>query len=289
MRKAAGKECLIVFDFIDNANMFNSPYSAHKLFKLKEYRPGGFVIAPSGMEDLVLSGEKPQVLLDTPLSVNDYEIIDLFNWQEEIKNMVSEKEFVRMVDVQSGAVDARIKDGRIVPDLIVPVGINIKFNYFHKDTIVKYARQFGWEIITCDNIKQVFISKISKMDMTYLYKPVLLKAMLHHADEKGKVNVGHMVKYMMNFYEQRREDGLSVEKKNSIYCKPNLTAKEVERNIFANPFNQFEEMGFVRRTKDLDVVEFNYKIYKSLTDEDKQWIIDVCDIKIAEYYTKRIN
>jgi superfamily II DNA or RNA helicase len=289
MRKAEGKECLIVFDFIDNANMFNAPYTIHKLINIKEYRPGGFIIAPGNSEDSVMRGERPEILLDTPLNVFDYELLDLFNWQDEIKDMVSEKEFVRMVDIQSGAIDARIKEGRIVPDLVVPIGVNRKFNYFYKKTVLKYADEFGWDIITSENIKQKFFSKISKMDMAYSYKPVLLKAMLSHTNEKGKVKVQHMVKYMINFYDQRRTDGLPVEKKNSIYCKPEFTEKEVEKNIFANPFNQFEEMGFVKRTKDLDVVEFNNKIYKSLTDKDKDWIIEVCDSKIEEYYAKRVN
>jgi hypothetical protein len=48
-------------------------------------------------------------------------------------------------------------------------------------------------------------------------------------------------------------------------------------------------MGFVQRTNDLDVVEFNNKIYKSLTDKDKDWIIEVCDSKIEEYYAKRVG
>ncbi len=40
MRKCEGKEYLMVFDFIDNANMFNAPYSIHRLLNIREYRPG---------------------------------------------------------------------------------------------------------------------------------------------------------------------------------------------------------------------------------------------------------
>ena len=36
-----------------------------------------------------------------PIDVDDYEIIDLFNWQNSVKDMISQIEFVRMVDVQS--------------------------------------------------------------------------------------------------------------------------------------------------------------------------------------------
>lgn len=44
MRKYEGKECLIVFDFVDNANLFNMPYSLHRILNIREYRPGQYVI-----------------------------------------------------------------------------------------------------------------------------------------------------------------------------------------------------------------------------------------------------
>lgn len=43
MRTCQGKDCLVVFDFVDNANMFNSPYSMHRMFNISSYRPGGLV------------------------------------------------------------------------------------------------------------------------------------------------------------------------------------------------------------------------------------------------------
>ncbi len=56
-----------------------------------------------------------------PIDVDDYEIIDLFNWQNSVKDMISQIEFVRMVDVQSETVDRYIKDGKIKPDLSVKI------------------------------------------------------------------------------------------------------------------------------------------------------------------------
>ena len=46
MRLYPGKESLMVFDFVDNASQYNMPQSLHRLFKLKEYRPGEKVVAP---------------------------------------------------------------------------------------------------------------------------------------------------------------------------------------------------------------------------------------------------
>ena len=44
MRKSEGKDHLMVFDFVDNANLFNMPYSMHRLLNLSEYHPGGLVL-----------------------------------------------------------------------------------------------------------------------------------------------------------------------------------------------------------------------------------------------------
>jgi len=291
MRKCEGKEYLMVFDFIDNANMFNMPYSIHRLLNLKEYRPGQLVLAPQKqMEldwDLLARGEKPEVLLDFPVNVADYELIDLFNWQEEVKNMISQLEFVRMVDVQSETIEKYIREGKIKPDLEVPVGDKLSFKYFKEETVKKYASEYGWDLITPANMKVKFMDMVKVMDMSFSYKPVLLKAMFDHVDENGRVRVEDIVDYFIDFYSERKSKGLVVEKKSSIFCKENYTRKEVERNIFANPFKRFEDMRFMKRCREIEYVEFNRHVFRRLTKEDIEWIKEHCDKKLEEYYSRR--
>ncbi|WP_178140749.1 hypothetical protein [Clostridium amylolyticum] len=62
------------------------------------------------------------------------------------------------------------------------------------------------------------------------------------------------------------------------------TRKEVEKNIFANPFKRFEDMRFMKRSKELEYVEFNKNIWKKLSAEEKIWIEEWCDKKLEEYY-----
>ncbi len=116
----------MVFDFIDNDNLFNMPYSIHRLFNIKDYRPGELVLAPQRQiefdRDLLDREEKPEVYLDFPVDVSDYELIDLFNWQDEAGEMISQLEFVRMVDVQAETIERYIRDGKLLPDLEVPLG-----------------------------------------------------------------------------------------------------------------------------------------------------------------------
>lgn len=88
------------------------------------------------------------------------------------------------------------------------------------------------------------------------------------------------------FYADRRAKGLPVEKANSIYCRPDATDKEIERNILSNPFKRFEDMQMMRHTKTLGIVEVDSTVWKKLTDVEKEEIRAICTEKLAAYYQR---
>lgn len=289
-RKCEGKTDLLVFDFVDNANMFNQPYSLHRVLDIAQYRPLEYVLAPDSMRkldaDLLYRGEKPDVWLDFPVSVDDFEAIDLFNWQNAVNDMLSQIEFVRRVDVQSETVDKYVREGKIVPDLAVPIGDKRFFNYYTEESLRSIAGRFGWDLITDDNIVEKFMRFIETMDMSFSYKPVLVKAMLEYTDSDGRVRMDDIVDYFIEFYEERKGRGLEAEKDSSIYQKGDFTRKDVEKNILANPFKRFADMRFFRRCKDISMVEINPLIFKRLTQTSKQQIVNICDRALAQYYAR---
>jgi hypothetical protein len=262
------------------------------MFNIKEYKTGEYVVASHKQfqldRDLIARGEKPAAFLDFPVDVADYELIDLFNWQDEVKGMISQLEFVRMVDVQTETIERYIREGKIAADLEVPFGEKRSFKYFREATVEKYAKQYSWDIITAANMKDKFMDMVRTMDMSFSYKPVLLKAMLEHVDENGRVLVADIVNYFRGFYCSRKDKGLVVEKKQSLYCKDGYSNKDVERNIFMNPFKRFEDMRFMSRCRDIEYVEFNRHVWKKLSGEEKVWIVGRCDEKLEEYYRKRV-
>ena len=150
--------------------------------------------------------------------------------------MISQLAFVRMVDVQTETIERYIRDGKLAADLEVPLGDNRSFKYLKEETVKKYAKQYGWDLITPANMKDKFMDMVKTMDMSSSYKPVLIKAMLEHIDENGRVLVEDIVNYFLAFYSARKEEGLVVEKKQSLFCKVGYSNKDVERNIFMNPF-----------------------------------------------------
>lgn len=290
MRLFAGKDSLMVFDFVDNASQYNMPQSLHRLFKLKEYKPGQLAVAPGAQKaaeaELYARGEKPEALIDWPVDATDYELVDIFNWQEEAAGMVSQMEFVRRVDVQAETIERYVREGKLVPDLVVPMNEHRTFKYFKEETLEKYAQQYGWTLIDDSNRKDMFMDMIQQMDMSYSYKPVLMKAVLLYADEKGRVKLDDIVAYFRSYYEGRRAAGLPVEKQNSIFAKGGYTDKEAARNILANPFKRFEDMQMLRHTKTLGIVQVDEAVWKKLSNDEKAEIERICDQKLSEYYAR---
>ena len=289
-RRCPGKEDLLVVDFVDNANMFNMPYSLHRVLDIAKYQPMAYVLAPENKrkldQDMLFQGEKPEAWLDVPIDVSDYEIIDLFNWQNSVKDMISQIEFVRMVDVQSETVERYIKDGKVKPDLSIPFGDKRMFHYFREESIRNIAKQYGWALITPQNMADKFMKFIETMDMSYSYKPVLLKAIYEYMDSSGRVALPDVVDYFIDFYEDRKAHGMIAEKSTSIYQKGGYTRKDVEKNILSNPFKRFEDMRFLMRCKDVETVEVNPIIFRKLTREDWLHIVNVCDKSLEKYYLR---
>ena len=209
--------------------------------------------------------------------------IDLFNWQNSVKDMISQIEFVRMVDVQSETVDRYIKDGKIKPDFSVPFGDKRMFHYFREESVRNIAKQYGWDLITPQNMADKFMKFIETMDMSFSYKPVLLKAIYEYMDSNGRVALPDVVDYFIDFYEDRKSHGMIAEKPNSIYQKGGYTKKDVEKNILSNPFKRFEDMRFLMHCKDVETVEVNPIIFRKLTREDWLHIVDVCDKSLEKY------
>lgn len=290
MRLAENKEGLMVFDFVDNANQYNMPYSMHRLFQLKSYKAGKLVLGKKEQkiadEALYAKGEKPDAIIDYPVDVTDYEAVDIFNWQEEAAGMISQMEFIRRVDVQAETVEKYIRDGQIIPDLIVPMSEHRTFKYFKEETLASTVDKFGWKLINDDNRKELFLEMVRQMDMSYSYKPVLIKAVFQSADSKGRVKLDDIVAYFKAFYENRRNNGLTVEKQNSIFAKGGYTDKDAQRNILSNPFKRFEDMQMLRHTKTLGIVEVEPTVWKNLSNEEKAEILEVCNRKLDGYFSK---
>jgi hypothetical protein len=49
----------------------------------------------------------------------------------------------------------------------VPVSEHRSFKFFQKATVEKYAKEYGWTLITKANMKEIFLQMVSTMTMSY--------------------------------------------------------------------------------------------------------------------------
>lgn len=290
VRRHEGKESLLIFDFVDNSNLWNAPYSLHRLLNMANYRPFEYVLAPDHLcqrdADIWRRGERPEALIGLPVFAMDYEQIDLFNWHEIAQNMLSEMEFVRRVNVQSETVSRYINEGLIKPDLAVPLSESRVMRYFKPETISHYADEFGWVLITPANIKSMFMDFIRRMDMAYSYKPVLLLAIFSHLTDSGHAPIDAVTRHVIQFYDDRHASGMLPEKPNSLFARRMVSEKDARSLILRNPFKRFADMRFISYSRDLEHLTLDRDIFKKLTQDDVVIIREICEQKITEYYNR---
>lgn len=182
-RKVHGKEALLVFDFIDNSARHNHSINLHRLLKIKEYRTGRLVLAPAEQineeQRRLQFGEKVETVLPHNIFTRDYELVDLFNWQEEIKNMMSLHELAIELYVDDATARRWVDEGRIQPgpDLELPMG-RATNRYFLRERLEEIRRELGIKEREPGRIHEEFLNFVRHGAMSASYKPVMLKGML---------------------------------------------------------------------------------------------------------------
>ena len=288
MRTHQGKDFLMVFDFVDSANMFNCPYSIHRLLNIGHYVPGGLVLGKKHDiewdNDMFRKGDKPTVLIDYPIHVIDYEVIDIFDCQDKAHQMYSQMELTRRVSAQEETISRYIKENKIVPDMNVPISEHKILHYFHKKRVKEYCQKFGWTEITSANRKQLFLDFCKEMQMSYSYKPVFIMSFLSCMNERGEAVLSEVAEAFAWYYEDRVKQGLPAEKRNCIFTKGGYTAKDIERLILSMPFKRFEGMGYMRHSKYLGILQIDKSIMKTLDDNDISDILTYCTNALDRYW-----
>jgi superfamily II DNA or RNA helicase len=289
-RKAVGKECLIVFDFVDNSSRYNQALSAHRVLGKSTYRPGGLLLAPKDLldaEDEALArGERPTTVLEIGVWAKDYEPIDVFNWQQEIVNMISVPDLERELCVAEGRVRAAVERGQLKPDHVVQLG-DRTYVYFHRDRIEEVRVAVGAPKLEEHSIRDRFLEFIEAMDMALSYKPVMLLALLETADEQGRAKASEVAWRFQQFYKDRRAAGLVVERPGSRKVPVDeLDEIAVQRLMLGMPFEKFERRQFLRYDSDLAYIRFDPRLWRQLGPNDREQIRRLCRQSIERYYER---
>jgi superfamily II DNA or RNA helicase len=289
-RKAPGKAELIVFDFVDNASRYNQPLSAHRVLGKSNYRRGGLLLAPPAMlaaeEEALARGERPTTVLEIGLWAKDYEPIDVFNWQQEIADMVSLPDLERELGVAEGRLRNAVERGQVSPDHPVQLGERT-YLYFHRDRIEEVRVTIGAPKLEEHSLKDRFLAFITEMDMNMSYKPVMLLALLGAVDEDGRAKLSEVVGRFQQFYRDRRAAGLVVERPGARReAVDELDEASITRLMLGKPFEKFERRRFLRYDRDLAYVRFEPRLWRQLDTNDREQIAAACRASIESYYER---
>ncbi len=289
-RKAAGKESLLVFDFVDNPGRYNAGLSLHRLTKTKHYRKGALVLAPDDQiteeQSLFEQGHKPEIVLNLGLWAEGYEEIDLFDWQSAAQDMLSLTQMEARLAVAEGFLRRKIQAGELAPDHVLEIG-NRTYYYFRKDSDEAIRRQFEIEAVTAQNIRELFFRFCDQMDMSASYKPVLLLCLLDTVNEQGRVPIATLTEAFRDFYERRKAAGLVVEKANMRMARvADLDSTDIQQLILQMPFRKFSQRGYLDYGRDVSDVRFEPKLWRRLSAEDRARLREIAHTHMRHYFEK---
>jgi superfamily II DNA or RNA helicase len=289
-RKAPGKECLVVIDFVDNALKYNQSLNLNRALGISNYRPGGLLIAPKILMDAddaaFQRGDRPTTVIDIGVWAKDFQEVDLFNWQEAAAGMLTAGELEVELAASDGLVRRAIERGDIKPDHTVALGERTYY-YFRKDRNEEIRESLGLPKVTEESARDRFIKFAGEMDMSASYKPVFLLALLDTVDAAGRASISNVAASFRAFYGDRLAAGLTVEREKARMA--NVTAlndSDVQRVMLEMPFEKFERRKFLRYDRDLAFIRFEPSLWKQLSSDDWTRTRSICTESIAAYYQR---
>jgi hypothetical protein len=222
------------------------------------------------------------------LWARDYQEIDVFNWQEAVKDMVSSAELEVQLATTEGKVRSAVERGAITPDHTLVLGERTYY-YFQQDRAEEVRERLGLPQVTDESIRTLFLGFVNRMDMATSYKPVMLKAILDHVDDHGKARIDDVVQSFLSFYRQRHQRGLPVERPTAKMSKADQLSKDEARIVMLTmPFEKFERRKYLQYDKgDLAFLRFSPALWRQLTADDLGAIQKACDDAITAYYEQQ--
>jgi superfamily II DNA or RNA helicase len=290
-RKAPGKECLVVFDFVDNATRYNQSLSLHRVLGLNRYQPGAFVVAPPDLlvkdADALARNEPPTQVLPVELWARGFQEIDVFNWQEAVSGMISVADLEIELATTEGRIRSAVERGLVQPDHTLQLGERA-YHYFRRERAEEIRETLGLPRVDDTSIPGLFLDFVTRMDMSSSYKPVLLLAALDHADERGRALLADVVQSFHHFYLDRFQKGLPVERPLMRMAHADrLSADEVRSVMLTMPFRKFEQRRYLEHDKtDLSYIRFNSALWRQLTAEARESVRTSCERALTAYYER---
>ncbi len=267
-RKYEGKEALYVIDVVDNyggmGSFKNSPWSIHALLGIGDYMPWSDVLDPDDKnfahEEIVLAGLYEEE--------RNLEKINIFTFEQEYADYLSDEQLARELFVSTGTVRGWVQKKKVIPSVTIPVGRQ-KLNYYAPDQIEKIRLKMNLKIHDESTQYEDFYEFIQEGNYSMSYKIIMMLSMLKIVDRNGECNLDELAKEYRVFYQSRLDDGLKVDRENCPYSELEFLENDnlLKRSILQNPFEKFERKRFMYHSKDLNHISFASNLWQKISDE----------------------
>ena len=277
VRKYPGKECLYVIDVVDNYEGKLTPVCFNSLMRIPVYTD--FIGVKNNSSDyLEILG-----LHEEELAMQE---IDILTFEEKYRDYLSPEQAARELFVGTATLLNWYRRNPSISSLTLPIGSRM-VPYFSSSDLqrIRESRNLGVHDET--TILKDFEDFIQENTLTFSFKLVFMLGMLKLADEEGDVRIDDLMHEYRNFYMNRIDRGLPVDRPNCVYTREYLEDRvKLKTSILSNPFEKFERKRFVYYSKDLSMISFNPSLWKQMTEEKKETIRQAETAFLKQYYEK---
>ena len=131
-----------------------------------------------------------------------------------------------------------------------------------------------------------FLERIERMKLQYSYIPVLLLTFLSTCDSSGKADFDLIVNEFKAFYDNRIQQGLTVEQKNSVFVKLKSKKPSIRSLILYNPLGRSFLKHYLYYEVEENSLRMKQELWDILKEKDKSLITEWCNRKIQEYFDR---
>ena len=157
--------------------------------------------------------------------------------------------------------------------------------YFSNADIANIRETKGLKEHGEETILKDFIDFINENTLTFSFKLIFMLNMFKLADKEGEVNIDDLIDNYRDFYQNRIDRNLQVDRKGCVFTAEYLQDRtKMKKSILDNPFEKFERKRFVYYSKDLNMLSFNPTLWAKMTEEIKQEIVAKETEFLKEYY-----
>ena len=139
---------------------------------------------------------------------------------------------------------------------------------------------------TGEEVKKQFYTDLDKPRIQATYIPLTIIGFLNCSDYEGRVSIDRIVDTYKEFYENRKNHGLIVERKDSVFSNSIPDDEIIKKLILFNPLGRSFLVKYFTFDRKSELVSINHNLWDALTAADISRIRGISNRLINDYYNK---